>query len=372
MRPRLLTRVLFWSLCALLVAGSAAGQLITGGATGPAGGAVGGTCATANALARFTAAQTLACSAIVDTTGALTGITTLNMSGHFTSTLATGTAPFVVASTTNVVNLNASSLNGATFAAPGPIGGGTPNTAAFTSVTTPSVIFATTNTIGIPSDTTLTFAAANVTGATALTLSRATITQTSGNSTGVLLAGDYHPTATSTMVARSIFVNPTINYAAGTPGAGSYCTICADVIETALPTGTSYIMRMRNGVAGTTDVFAVTRAGVLTTSGAITATGNIQSTGGSLIAAAVANIYFSSRTVFGAPSDGVIRITKNAGGAVAFADLGTPGVGSFTYCSDCDTPAAGIMATCTSAGGQAGAWAFRTKTATPAWGCIGI
>jgi hypothetical protein len=43
-----------------------------------------------------------------------------------TSTVGTGTAPFTVASTTNVANLNASYLNGATFAAPGTIGGGTP------------------------------------------------------------------------------------------------------------------------------------------------------------------------------------------------------------------------------------------------------
>jgi hypothetical protein len=42
-----------------------------------------------------------------------------------TSTVAVGTAPLVVTSTTNVANLNASSLGGATFAAPGAIGGGT-------------------------------------------------------------------------------------------------------------------------------------------------------------------------------------------------------------------------------------------------------
>ncbi len=60
--------------------------------------------------------------------------TTLSATGQLTSTLATGTAPFVVASTTNVANLNASSLNGATFAAPGAIGGGTPSTGAFTTL----------------------------------------------------------------------------------------------------------------------------------------------------------------------------------------------------------------------------------------------
>ena len=52
-----------------------------------------------------------------------------------TSTIATGTAPFTVTSTTNVANLNASSLSGATFASPGAIGSGTASTGAFTSIT---------------------------------------------------------------------------------------------------------------------------------------------------------------------------------------------------------------------------------------------
>jgi hypothetical protein len=61
----------------------------------------------------------------------------LTTAGQITSTLSTGTAPFVVSSTTNVANLNASSLGGATFAAPGAIGSGTPSTGAFTTLTTP-------------------------------------------------------------------------------------------------------------------------------------------------------------------------------------------------------------------------------------------
>jgi hypothetical protein len=60
--------------------------------------------------------------------------TTVSASGQITSTLATGTAPLVIASTTNVPNLNASSLGGATFAAPGTIGGGTPGSGSFTTV----------------------------------------------------------------------------------------------------------------------------------------------------------------------------------------------------------------------------------------------
>jgi hypothetical protein len=69
--------------------------------------------------------------------------TTISATGQITSTLATGSAPFVVASTTNVANLNASSLSGATFAAPGAIGGGTPGSGAFTTLSATGVITST-------------------------------------------------------------------------------------------------------------------------------------------------------------------------------------------------------------------------------------
>lgn len=45
-------------------------------------------------------------------TGALSGITTFSLSGQLTSTLVTGTAPLVVASTTFVANLNADLVDG--------------------------------------------------------------------------------------------------------------------------------------------------------------------------------------------------------------------------------------------------------------------
>lgn len=61
--------------------------------------------------------------------------TTLSASGQITSTVSTGTAPLVVASTTAVANLNASFLTGNTWAIPGTIGSSTPNTGAFTTLT---------------------------------------------------------------------------------------------------------------------------------------------------------------------------------------------------------------------------------------------
>lgn len=61
-------------------------------------------------------------------------LTTISAAGQITSTLATGTPPLVIASTTNVPNLNASSLSGATFASPGAIGGTVASTGKFTTV----------------------------------------------------------------------------------------------------------------------------------------------------------------------------------------------------------------------------------------------
>lgn len=53
---------------------------------------------------------------------------------QFVSTLADGTAPLVVTSGTQVTNLNASFLIGKTWGAPNPIGDATPNTGAFSTL----------------------------------------------------------------------------------------------------------------------------------------------------------------------------------------------------------------------------------------------
>jgi hypothetical protein len=60
--------------------------------------------------------------------------TTISASGQITSTLAAGTAPFVIASTDKVVNLNADQLDGSDWAIPASIGSTTPNAGAFTTL----------------------------------------------------------------------------------------------------------------------------------------------------------------------------------------------------------------------------------------------
>ena len=69
------------------------------------------------------------------TTVGKAAFSTISATGQITSTVAGGTAPLVIASSTNVPNLNASSLNGATFASPGDIGTGSPGNGNFTGIT---------------------------------------------------------------------------------------------------------------------------------------------------------------------------------------------------------------------------------------------
>lgn len=86
---------------------------------------------------------------------------------------------------------------------------------------------------------------------------------TSGTTVGLNVAYNAIPSSTSTLNLRSIQITPTINFSAGTPGAGSYTLIYGAVTETALPTGTNYLMRFFTGATGTTEVFAVDRAGIV-------------------------------------------------------------------------------------------------------------
>ena len=76
-----------------------------------------------------------------------------SFTGQITSTLSIGTPPFVITSTTNVPNLNASSLGGATFAAPGTIGSSTPAAGTFTSLTANSSFTSTAGTTSLGATT---------------------------------------------------------------------------------------------------------------------------------------------------------------------------------------------------------------------------
>jgi hypothetical protein len=66
--------------------------------------------------------------------------TTISASGAITSTLATGSAPLVIASTTKVSNLNVDLLDGADWASPAALGSTTPAAVSATTLTTSSTV----------------------------------------------------------------------------------------------------------------------------------------------------------------------------------------------------------------------------------------
>ena len=112
-----------------------------------------GTFALLSSAQTFTAAQTVSinsASAALTLTQAGAGAA-LSTNGQIVSTLGTGTAPFSVVSTTQVNNLNAQYLGGATFAAPGTIGGGTPGAATFTTLTATGQASYAAGSVGAPS-----------------------------------------------------------------------------------------------------------------------------------------------------------------------------------------------------------------------------
>lgn len=121
---------------ALAVWQNSSGSWNCGAIGGPGGGGSGsGTvnAATLNLLYKNVAPFTAGASSISDN-GTTVSTTEPVSANKYTSTVATGTAPLVVASTTVVANLNSSLLLGKTWAAPADIGTGTPGQGFFTNL----------------------------------------------------------------------------------------------------------------------------------------------------------------------------------------------------------------------------------------------
>ena len=157
-----------------------------------------GSLTVSGAIAGATATNTI--NGLIINSGALSGITTINASGQITSTLVTGTAPFVVASTTNVANLNASSLNGATFAAPGSIGSTTAGTGAFTTLSATGAITGATATNTING---LIINSGALSGATTLGLSGAITAATATNTINGIIINSGAVSGVTTLGASS-------------------------------------------------------------------------------------------------------------------------------------------------------------------------
>ncbi len=146
------------------------------------------------------------------TTPAASNFTTVSASGAITSTLATGTAPFVVASTTKVANLNADQLDGADWAAPAAIGTGTPAAGTFTALTANTSLVAATADINAG-----TIDGAVIGGSSAQAITGTTVTATTGFVGG--LTGDVTGNTTGThtgAVTGNVTGNLTGNVTAST------------------------------------------------------------------------------------------------------------------------------------------------------------
>jgi hypothetical protein len=133
--------------------------------------------------------------AIGATTASTGSFSTVSASGQITSTLATGTAPFTVASTTVVANLNVAQLAGATWVAPGTIGSTTPNTGKFSTLAATGLI-SPTSTIGVAGTVTNDAAQAGSVGEyVTATVATSAISLTSGAAANItsisLTAGDW-------------------------------------------------------------------------------------------------------------------------------------------------------------------------------------
>jgi hypothetical protein len=185
------------------------------------------------------------------TTAAAGAFTTVSATGVITSTQATGTAPFTIASTTNVANLNASSLNGATFAVPGAIGGTTASAGTFTALTATGTTTLATSLGGILKATAGVISAATA-GTDYVAISGALGTPSSG-------------TVTNLTGTASININGTVG--ATTPTTGSFTSISSSTSTT--------IKDLRETIATVTYASTITPNVANGTVQTVTLTGNV-------------------------------------------------------------------------------------------------
>ena len=142
----------------------------------------------------------------------------------FTSTTAIGTAPFTVTSTTVVANLNVSSLNGATFASPGAIGGTTAGTGAFTSLTASSTVSGTGFSTYLASPPAIGGTTAGTGAFTSLSTTNLNYTGTLTGGTGILNIGSgqiYKNAAGDVGIGVSTSISAVLHLKAGTGVAGT-------------------------------------------------------------------------------------------------------------------------------------------------------
>lgn len=230
----------------------------------------------------------------------------------FISTTSTGNAPFTVTSTTNIPNLNASSLNGATFAAPGSIGSGTAGSGAFTSLTSNGQsVLTTSNTATMTNKTYDTAGTGNV-----LKVNGQQITAVSGN-TGTIA------TSTGTLTnGHCVDIDSNGNFI----DAGSACGGSASSGFNSLTSGTNTAAAM---LVGSGASLGVTGSGTIaaTSAPASGITGTLAASQGGTGQTSVANAFTSffesvattlGDIVYGGSSGAPTRLAGNTSATTAF------------------------------------------------------
>jgi hypothetical protein len=94
-------------------------------------------------------------------------------------------------------------------------------------------------------------------------------TATTGSVYGYNFARTFAP-ASGTPSNTLMLLSPTFNWG-GAPAAGSYTALKIAAVETAVPTGTNYLINALAGASGTTSMFSVTSTGAATFAGAVSA-----------------------------------------------------------------------------------------------------
>ena len=176
----------------------------------------------------------------------LQGVTTLNMSGQLTNTVATGTAPFVVSSTTQVANLNAATAGSVTNALT--LNNSGSGAASGTTYNGSSAVTLSYNTIG----------ASPVAGSTSI-VTVGTIT--TGTWNGTAIANTYLANSTISGVAlgsnlNSLTAGTGISYSSGTTYNGSAAITINNSGVTSNVAGTGI------SVSGATGAVTITNSGV--------------------------------------------------------------------------------------------------------------
>jgi len=232
-------------------------------------------------------------------------------------------------------SVNAATLGGATFAAPGPIGSGTPSTGAFTNLSSNGTLTLANGSVTLPYLATeaANTVVANFTGSTAspVAFSMPSCTGSSNalgytNGTGIVCNGSIN----ATTLGGATFASPG-SIGSSTAGSGAFTTVTAS--STITPSQTAGIVGTttnNNANAGSIGEYSTANAsGVSLTTGTPSNLTSISLTAGDWDVTGIAQVLASGSTVLSAWNCGVSTTSATFGGfGTLTAIQGTLGTGS--------------------------------------------